>query len=108
MINITESAAERVQKLMQASQNPNLMLRVAVNAGGCSGFSYAFSLDDKTNDDDHIFGDHGVAVVVDEVSLPFLEGATVDWVQDLMGAAFKITNPNAVANCGCGTSFSVH
>ena len=108
MITITESAAERIQKLKQASQNMDLKLRVGVNAGGCSGFSYVFALDTKINDDDHLFGAHGVAVVVDEVSMPFLDGATIDWVQDLMGASFKVTNPNAVANCGCGTSFSVH
>lgn len=107
MITITESAAGRIQKLMQSSQNHDLMLRVAVNAGGCSGFSYAFSLDTKMNDDDHLFGDHGVTVVVDETSLPFLDGSAIDWVQDIMGASFKVTNPNAVANCGCGTSFSV-
>lgn len=107
MITITERAATRIKAIQNRDKKDNLMLRLAVNAGGCSGFSYEFSYTERVEDDDHIFGQHGVEVVVDETSMPFIEGVTLDWVDDLIGASFKVTNPKASASCGCGTSFSI-
>ncbi|WP_142850280.1 iron-sulfur cluster insertion protein ErpA [Telmatospirillum sp. J64-1] len=106
-LNLTESAAKRVQFLMKAEGNPNLMLRVSVSGGGCSGFQYGFSLDEARNDDDILFEQHGVKLVVDEASLDLLAGSNVDYVEELVGAAFRITNPNASSTCGCGSSFSL-
>ncbi len=83
------------------------MLRVAVSGGGCSGFQYGFSFDDTVNADDRTFERDGVKAVVDEASLELLNGAQVDFVEDLGGSAFKITNPNATSSCGCGSSFAV-
>ncbi len=106
-ISITQSAAKRVGELIAAQGDENLMLRIAVSAGGCSGFSYGFDLDDESNDDDLVFEDHGIKVVVDEMSLEILGNTEVDYVDDLMGAAFKLNIPNATASCGCGVSFAV-
>ena len=106
-ISITQSAAKRVGELIAAQGDENLMLRIAVSAGGCSGFSYGFDLDDESNDDELVFEDHGIKVVVDEMSLEILGNTEVDYVDDLMGAAFKLNIPNATASCGCGVSFAV-
>ena len=84
-----------------------MMLRVAVTGGGCSGFQYNFALDDARTDDDLVIEKDGVTVLVDPMSLDFLKGAEIDYVDDLIGAAFKIHNPNATSSCGCGTSFSI-
>lgn len=83
------------------------MLRVAVTGGGCSGFQYNFTLDDARLDDDLVVERDGATVLIDPVSLDFLKGAELDFTDDLIGAAFKIHNPNATSSCGCGTSFSV-
>ena len=83
------------------------MLRVAVSAGGCSGFEYGFNLDKDQNDDDRIFEAQGIKIVVDETSLELLSGSTVDYVDDLAGASFRLQIPNATASCGCGISFSM-
>ena len=83
------------------------MLRVAVNGGGCSGFQYAFDIAQERQVDDLVSSREGAVVLVDAVSLDFLRGATIDFVNDLIGQSFKINNPNATASCGCGTSFSV-
>jgi iron-sulfur cluster assembly accessory protein len=83
------------------------MLRLSVDGGGCSGFSYRFGFDERIAEDDTIVERDGVTLLVDAVSLPFLEGALVDYVEDLAGASFKIKNPNAASACGCGTSFSI-
>jgi iron-sulfur cluster insertion protein len=104
---LTESAARRVKKLRDMEGNPSLNLRLGVNGGGCSGFSYDFSLDDRITDDDTTFEAHGVTLVVDSVSLDLLAGSTVDFVEDLVGSAFTVKNPNATSTCGCGSSFSV-
>lgn len=104
---VTDSAAARIAKLREMQGNDSLMLRVTVNGGGCSGFQYAFDLDDKTGDDDHLFTHQGTAVVTDEVSLEFLNGCTVDFKNELGAAFFQIDNPNASSSCGCGASFSV-
>ena len=83
------------------------MLRLAVLGGGCSGFQYKFNLDDTLNDDDQIFENGDTKLVIDEVSLGLLEGSVVDFKEDLGGSFFAVENPNAAANCGCGTSFSI-
>lgn len=106
-VGLSESAARRVQKLIDGEGNPNLMLRVQVSGGGCSGFQYGISLDAETTGDDKVFQYHGVRMVIDETSLDLLNGAMVDYVEELVGASFKITNPNASSTCGCGSSFSV-
>ncbi|MGE5504084.1 MAG: iron-sulfur cluster insertion protein ErpA [Actinomycetota bacterium] len=106
-IDITESAAARIQVLMQMEGKPDLMLRLGVSGGGCSGFQYSITLDDKVNQEDQVFERHGVKVVADETSLELLGGSVVDYVEDLVGASFQIRNPNASSTCGCGSSFSV-
>ena len=106
-ISISDRAAERVSFLLDQQQGKDLMLRVSVSGGGCSGFQYGFAFDDARNDDDLVFSRAGVDVVVDEMSLELLEGAEIDFVEDLAGAAFRIDNPNATASCGCGSSFAV-
>jgi iron-sulfur cluster insertion protein len=106
-ITLTENAARRVTKLKQMEGNEALMLRLSVNGGGCSGFSYNFALEDKLNEDDQCFEAYGVTLLVDETSLDLLAGATVDFVEDLVGSAFQVKNPNASSTCGCGSSFSV-
>jgi iron-sulfur cluster insertion protein len=106
-VMLTESAARRIAALKQQELAGNALLRIAVSGGGCSGFQYGFSFDDERNDDDVIFERDGVGVVIDEVSLDLLNGAEIDFVEDLMGAAFQIRNPNAASSCGCGNSFSI-
>ena len=106
-ISVTENAAERVQNLIRMEGKPNMMLRLGVSGGGCAGFSYGISLDDKVNDDDRLFSEYGVTLVVDQTSLDMLDGSVVDFVEDLVGASFQIKNPNASSTCGCGSSFSV-
>ena len=104
---LTENAARRVAKLKLAEGNDALMLRLSVSGGGCSGFSYGFDLDATLNEDDRTFDYYGITLVVDETSLDLLAGSTVDFVEDLVGSAFSVKNPNASSTCGCGTSFSV-
>lgn len=114
-LTITKSAAVQIGKILAAEGGTNL--RVAVQGGGCSGFSYVFSIDKESssqndaanapNNGDHIFSRDGVTVLVDDMSLAYMEGAELDWVDDLIGAAFRVNNPNATAACGCGTSFDI-
>ena len=104
---VTASAAKRIATLMAQETTPNLKLRLAVSGGGCSGFQYGFSFDDTVNADDRIFTRDGATVVIDETSLDLLGGAEIDFVEDLVGAAFQVRNPNATSSCGCGNSFSV-
>ncbi len=106
-ILITENAAKRIGLLKDQDGNPDLMLRIAVSAGGCSGFSYGFDLDDKVNDDDLLFEKNGIKVVVDETSLELLKGSELDYKEDLIGSYFQMSNPNANVACGCGSSFGV-
>jgi iron-sulfur cluster insertion protein len=106
-ITVTESAAKRIAFLREQEDVGGANLRIAVSGGGCSGFQYGLSFDDQTNPDDRIFARDGVAVVVDDISLDLLNGAEVDFVEDLMGASFQIRNPNAASSCGCGNSFSI-
>lgn len=104
---VSDTAAARIAKLREIQGNDGLMLRVTVNGGGCSGFQYAFDLDDKANEDDVTFEHNGTAVVTDEVSLGFLAGCKVEFKDELGAAFFQIDNPNATSSCGCGASFSV-
>lgn len=104
---LSENAARRVKKLRDMEGNPDLMLRLGVTGGGCSGFSYNFALDDKIAEDDTTFEYYGVVMVIDTTSLDLLAGSTIDFVEDLVGSAFSVKNPNATSTCGCGSSFSV-
>jgi iron-sulfur cluster insertion protein len=106
-IVVTENAARRIAMLKAQENAEDAFLRIAVSGGGCSGFQYGFSFDDQRNDDDVVFERDGVDIVVDDVSLGLLNGAEVDFVEDLMGASFQIRNPNAASSCGCGNSFSI-
>ena len=103
---ITQAAAAQIGKIL-ATENAGAKLRVAVQGGGCSGFSYIFSIEDTQTDADLIFTRDGVDVLVDDMSLQYMDGAEIDWVDDLIGASFRIHNPNATASCGCGTSFDI-
>ena len=105
-IQITDVAAGKLKDLLAAQDEADQVLRVAVRGGGCSGFQYALALD-KRNDDDHVFEHNGVAVVVDKVSMQFVFGSEVDYVEGLQGAGFAVNNPTVVAACGCGSSFQV-
>lgn len=107
LVSITSSAAKRVQTLIKMDGKPNLMLRITVSGGGCSGFQYGITLDDQVNDDDVITEQFGVKVAVDQTSLDLISGTEVDYVEDLMGSSFHFNNPNATSTCGCGSSFSV-
>ncbi|MGC2198716.1 MAG: iron-sulfur cluster insertion protein ErpA [Stellaceae bacterium] len=106
-IVLTENAARRIAALKAQENAADALLRIAVSGGGCSGFQYGLSFDDQRNKDDFVFERDGVGIVVDEVSLGLLNGAEVDFVEDLMGASFQIRNPNAASSCGCGNSFSI-
>jgi iron-sulfur cluster assembly protein len=106
-ITLTEGAAGKVKELLGGQEDAEgQALRVAVRGGGCSGFQYALAFD-KVKDDDHVFEDRGVSVVVDKVSMQFVFGSEVDYVESLQGAGFAVNNPNVVAACGCGSSFQV-
>lgn len=105
-VSMTKSAAARVQKLAESEGNPALMLRLAVSGGGCSGFSYGFSLDSEVTADDKVFDYHGARLVIDDVSLDLLKGSEIDYVEDLLAASFRVNNPNATSTCGCGSSFA--
>lgn len=105
-VTVTERAAQRIAKIL-VTEPPGSMLRISVEGGGCSGFQYKFDFTTARNDDDLVIEKAGATVLVDEISLPYMAGTELDWVDDLIGSAFKLQNPNATANCGCGTSFSV-
>ncbi|MBS0277333.1 MAG: iron-sulfur cluster insertion protein ErpA [Proteobacteria bacterium] len=105
-VTVSARAAKRIAEILNA-ETPPAMLRVAVTGGGCSGFQYNFTIDDAKMDDDLVLARDGATVLIDPMSLDFLKGAEIDFVDDLIGAAFKINNPNATSSCGCGTSFSV-
>jgi iron-sulfur cluster insertion protein len=106
-ITITDNAARRIAALMSAESNPNLMLRVAVSGGGCSGFQYGFTLDDARLEDDLLFEKSGIKVVIDQTSLELIQGSEIDFVEELVGASFQVRNPNASSSCGCGNSFAI-
>lgn len=104
-ISITPAAAQAVSDLLAKRNLEGYALRVFVQGGGCSGFQYGMALDGNQRDNDIAFDLHGVKVLVDEISIQYLTGATVDYEENLMGGGFKIENPNAVSSCGCGSSF---
>jgi iron-sulfur cluster assembly accessory protein len=105
-ITLSERAARRIADILKAEAAPALF-RVSVEGGGCSGFQYRFDLVTETSPDDLLVERDGARVVVDPISLGFMRGAELDFVDDLIGAQFKLNNPNVTAACGCGTSFSV-
>ena len=105
-IKISDVAAETLKELLASQEEQDQALRVAVRGGGCSGFQYALALD-KRKEDDHVFEHNGVSVLVDKVSMQFVFGSEVDYVEGLQGAGFAVNNPNVVAACGCGSSFQV-
>ncbi|MGB7204945.1 MAG: iron-sulfur cluster insertion protein ErpA [Anderseniella sp.] len=105
-ISLTENAARRIREIVSA-ENDKSALRLAVNGGGCSGFSYEFELDEKAMEGDTIISRDGATLLIDSVSLVYLLGSEIDFVDDLMASQFQVNNPNATASCGCGTSFSI-
>lgn len=106
-ITITEAAAIKIAEIIAEEKNPAIYLRMFVQGGGCSGFSYGFALDDEKADDDWEIPAGTSTIRVDSMSAQYLEGAIVDYQEDLMGASFKINNPQATTTCGCGSSFSM-
>lgn len=104
-IDLTPAAADAVQDLLAKRDLGELALRVFVSGGGCSGFQYGMALEDNIRDTDIVTEQHGVKLVIDDVSINYLDGAKVDYVDEIMGSGFKIENPNAVSTCGCGSSF---
>jgi iron-sulfur cluster insertion protein len=105
-IGLSERAAKRILEIAAAEGKP-LMLRLAVSGGGCSGFQYGFTLDDTRLEDDLVIERGGASLIIDPISVAYLEGSEIDFVDNLMGQSFQVTNPNAKSSCGCGTSFSV-
>jgi iron-sulfur cluster assembly accessory protein len=103
---LTDRAAMRVAKILQSEQ-PGAALRIGVDGGGCSGFQYTFDIVSDRADDDLTLARDGATVLIDPVSLEYMKGCRIDFVDDLIGQSFKIDNPNATASCGCGTSFSL-
>lgn len=103
----TDSAAEKVRRLIEEEGNAELKLRVFVQGGGCSGFQYGFTFDEETGDDDTVMQKNGVTLLIDAMSYQYLVGAEIDYKEDIEGAQFVIKNPNATTTCGCGSSFSV-
>ncbi|WP_315043251.1 iron-sulfur cluster insertion protein ErpA [Faucicola mancuniensis] len=106
-MTLTDKAANKVRKLREQEGNPNLMLRVYVTGGGCSGFSYGFNFEEELGDDDANFDNGDVSLVVDSLSYQYLHGSTIDYTEGLEGSRFVVTNPNATTTCGCGSSFSI-
>ena len=108
MITFTEKGAEKVQEFLagQGAQIQTSGLRVGVRGGGCSGFQYNLAFDEQ-RDGDEVFSDHGLRILVDGPSLPYVRGSVIDYVDSLQGAGFQVSNPNVIAACGCGSSFRV-
>lgn len=108
MVEITEAAKQRVIDLLIDENNPKLMLRTFVQGGGCSGFQYGFTFDEEKNEDDFEFDlNENFKVVIDAMSMTYMQGAVIDYKEEIMGSQFVINNPNAQTSCGCGSSFSV-
>ncbi|HEY2183561.1 MAG TPA: iron-sulfur cluster insertion protein ErpA [Xanthobacteraceae bacterium] len=105
-ITVTERAARRISEILR-QEPPGTVLRVSVEGGGCSGFQYKFEMDRERAADDAIITREGATVLIDQISLGYLKGSEIDFVDDLIGASFRISNPHATASCGCGTSFSL-
>jgi iron-sulfur cluster insertion protein len=107
ILELKPGAVEKIRDILAEENNPKIKLRIFVQGGGCSGMQYGFTLDEETNDDDFTMDFDGVPLLIDSMSSQYLQGATVDYKEDLMGSEFKIINPNAQTSCGCGSSFSV-
>ncbi len=105
-VTISERAARRIGEILK-TEGEGAMLRISVEGGGCSGFSYKFGVDRAKAEDDMVIARDAAVVLVDSASVPFLAGSELDFVDDLIGASFRVVNPNATASCGCGTSFSI-
>jgi iron-sulfur cluster insertion protein len=106
-VELTDSAARRIATILKEDEYKGMMLRVSVSGGGCSGFQYGFTFDDTKKDDDLVIQREGATVLIDEVSLDLLNGAKIDYVEDMIGSSFSIKNPQAKSSCGCGNSFAV-
>lgn len=106
-ITVTEAASRKVKQLVDEEQNDQLKLRVFVTGGGCSGFQYGFTFDEKQNDNDMAIEQDGVKIVIDALSFQYLMGSEVDYTEGLQGSRFIISNPQAKTTCGCGSSFSI-
>lgn len=106
MLNVTPSAAEKLRAVLAEKNLPDYGLRVFISGGGCSGFQYGMAFENKSEQDDFVFDANGVRIFLDSASSMYLEGATVDYVDSLMGGGFRIENPNATTSCACGQSFS--
>ncbi len=106
MVTLTESAVKAVSRFIESSEKSIAGLRIKVDGGGCSGFQYGLKLEDKAAEGDLVKNIDGVTLLIDEASLPLLEGVTVDFLDGLDGSGFKFENPNATASCGCGKSFA--
>ena len=107
MIEITDTAKGKITELLREENNPNLKLRTFVQGGGCSGFSYGYTIDEDQAEDDWELPIGEFKVLIDSMSMQYLQGAEIDYKEDLNGSSFSIKNPNAVSSCGCGSSFSV-
>jgi iron-sulfur cluster assembly accessory protein len=105
-VSMTERAARRIGEILK-SEPAGSMLRISVEGGGCSGFQYKFGFDQAKAADDLVLAQNGATVLIDPLSVQYMAGAQIDYVDDLIGASFKVNNPVATASCGCGTSFSV-
>jgi len=105
-VTVSERAAKRIGEILKA-ESPGTMLRVSIEGGGCSGFQYKFDMERARADDDLAITRDGATVVIDPVSMNYMAGAEIDFVDDLIGASFKVKNPKATASCGCGTSFAL-
>ncbi|HET6467297.1 MAG TPA: iron-sulfur cluster insertion protein ErpA [Geminicoccaceae bacterium] len=106
-VAVSESAARRIRAIVEREGRPGLKLRVSVSGGGCSGFQYGFALDDVSEDGDIVIERDGATVVVDGMSLMYVLGSELDYVEDLSGSYFRMKNPNASSSCGCGSSFAI-
>jgi iron-sulfur cluster assembly accessory protein len=106
VITISQNAIERLKDIL-SSEKEGSFFRIAVDGGGCSGFQYKFSIDTNSNDDDHIIKKNNICVIIDDMSLAFVKGAELDYVEEMIGSSFQLKNPNAKSSCGCGVSFSV-
>lgn len=107
MITITQAAASKIKEVVEEEGNPDLKLRMFVQGGGCSGFSYGFTLDEIQNEDDFDIEAYGIKVLIDSMSFQYVQNAEVDYKEDIEGSQFTIKNPDATTTCGCGSSFSV-
>ena len=107
MLTLTDNAVNKIKDILSEENNPNIKLRVFVQGGGCSGFQYGFTFDEDQNEDDFVLEENGVRLLIDSASGMYLQGAKIDYKEELMGASFSIDNPQAQSTCGCGSSFSV-